>query len=179
MHRKEYGNKNKKRIGDNGKYNDRSEDSTKIVISTAYVETVLQVMPAIVGKRKGFQLGKESGGDFDTMVGVLDEVMMLWTLNCYWNSWMPFDKWKMTLDNLKKVVQSVEEFQHCHVDRSPKEPYFARNPRTEKTGVKKKYGGITIRGETHWNDFVGDVQRYQNHAIYSRLKAEFSKQWMS
>ncbi|KAL7570104.1 hypothetical protein ACA910_017135 [Epithemia clementina (nom. ined.)] len=150
----------KNRIGDDGKYSDRPEDRTEIVISSAYIETVLRIMPSIVRKRKWFQLGKESSGDFDTMVGVLDEVMMLWILYCYWNSWMPFDQWKMTLEKLQKLVPSVEEYQHCHVDRSAKEPYFVRNPRTEKTGVKKKYGGITMKGKTCWNDYVGDVQRY-------------------
>ena len=158
------------------------EDDERVNIS--YIDTLFKMMPAIVGKRKWAQLGRETEGAFGEMVNVTDEVMMLWVLDCYWNEWMPIENWKMDQNRSEELVMSTEEYEEFHVGRPLAEPFFIRNPKQQgravsaaPIGSKKKFGGITMLGKKRWNIYCKRVVESRNSPCNNKFEEEFTKRW--
>jgi hypothetical protein len=129
------------------------EDGSKQQVNEHYMDAVMWLMPCIVGKKNWMVKGSNTEGEYTNMVTVVDKTFLIWTLDCYWNSWV---EEKLRVKGKGEIERERPWDKPWHIKQVQK------NGREGTNGTK--CSGITVLGKKRWNEWFRLVQKNRKDA---------------
>ena len=151
------------------------------VVNSQYIQMLLRMGKTVVGVETWKQRGENYNGNFEDMLYITDEILIVWTIDGQYNGWChEYGRQAENIDGTQrkqrgrasddssptdtsseaesrnrmaccKQVPSLDPEDWLHFERPMTGPWFVR--KNMDAGFTRKHGGTTDFGKNRWNEW--------------------------